>query len=172
MAEKISRKKLDTIAKVLADLNSIYPGDDAFRTAFSEKIIRTTQSRNRLVVRYILCELEKHCSGSDYDFDSDSFNLEHILPQNPDADWEAFSEEEIEAMVYRLGNMTLMKSGANKDAGNANFASKKAAYATSGFTLTRKVAEDNADWTPARLAARQQWMANQATSIWRIAQLS
>ena len=172
VAEKISRKKLDAIAKVLADLNSIYPGDDAFRTAFSEKVIRTTQSRNNRVVRYILCELEKHCSGSDYDFDSDSFNLEHILPQNPDADWEAFSEEEIEAMVYRLGNMTLMKSGANKDAGNANFASKKAAYATSGFTLTRKVAEDNADWTPARLAARQQWMANQATSIWRIAQLS
>jgi len=72
----------------------------------------------------------------------------------------------------RVGNMTLMQTGANRDAGNAPFAEKKPAYAASLFAITQKVATDNADWTPERLTARQSWMANQASSIWRITQLS
>lgn len=172
VAEKISRREADATLKVLSGLGSIYPTDDAFRAAFANKIIRTTQARNRRVVRYILCQIERATTGQEYDFDSDKFNLEHILPQNPGAGWDAFSEEEIEALVYRMGNMTLMESGKNKDAGSGDYSSKKPAYAASGFALTKKIAEENADWTPERIAARQNWMAKQATAIWRIAQLS
>jgi hypothetical protein len=153
-------------------MSSIYPGDDAFRAAFAEKSLRTTQSRNKRVVRYILCALEERLTGAALDFDSDSFNLEHILPENPEAGWEAFSEDELEALVYRLGNLTLLPKGPNRDLGNAPFSTKKPVYAGIAFGITRKIAEDNAVWTPERLAARQNWMANQATSIWRIDQLS
>jgi hypothetical protein len=124
------------------------------------------------VVRYILCALEKRLTNTAIDFDSDSFNLEHILPENPEAGWEAFSEDELEALVFRLGNLTLLPKGVNKDLGNAPYAQKKPIFAASTFGITRKVAEDNADWTPERLAARQNWMANQATAIWRVDQLS
>lgn len=172
VAEKISRRELTTIAQIMTGLNSIYPSDEAFRAAFVNKLIRTTPSRNRRIVRYILCRLEKQFDGRDYDFDSDTFNLEHILPQNPGAGWDAFTEEEIEALVFRLGNMTLMQAGQNRNAGNDDYAAKRPAYAASGFALTRKIAEENADWTPERIAARQNQMARQATSIWRIAQLS
>jgi hypothetical protein len=172
VAEKISRGELNSIAKVFAGLSSIYPGDDAFRAAFADKILRTTQSRNRRIVRYILCQLEKQHSKQECDFDSDTFNLEHILPQNPSAGWEAFSEEEIEAMVFRLGNMTLMQTSANRDQGSSDYAAKRPAYATSSFALTRKIAQENAEWNPERIATRQNWMARQATSIWRVTQLS
>lgn len=172
VAEKISRHELTAIAQTMAGLNSIYPADEAFRAAFANKVIRTTQSRNRRIVRYLLCCLEKQFDGRDYDFDSDTFNLEHILPQNPGAGWEAFTEEEIEALVFRLGNLTLMQAGQNRNAGNEDYAAKRPAYAASGFALTRKIAEENADWTPERIAARQNQMARQAISIWRIAQLS
>jgi hypothetical protein len=74
--------------------------------------------------------------------------------------------------VYRLGNMTLLQSGANRNLGTVDYAQKRAAYQQSGFVITRKLAEENADWTPERIAARQNWMATQATAIWRIAQLS
>jgi hypothetical protein len=157
---------------VLAGLSSIYPADDAFRADFASKVIRTTQSHNRRIVRYILCQLEKQFDGRDYDFDSEAFNLEHVLPQHPGAGWDAFTEEEIEALVFRLGNMTLLQAGQNRDLGAADFASKRPVYAASSFALTRKIAEENADWTPERIAARQNWMARQAASIWRIAQLS
>ena len=172
VAEKLSSKQLTEAGAVLGAMSSIYPGDDAFRAAFAEKSLRTTQSRNKRVVRYILCALEKKLTGTALDFDADNFNLEHILPENSEAGWEVFSDDEVEAMVYRLGNLTLLHKGANKDLGNSPYATKKPVYAASTFGITKKIAEDNADWTPERLAARQNGMANQATSIWRIEQLS
>lgn len=172
VAEKIATGRLADATAVMMAMSSIYPGDVAFRANFSEKSMRTTQSRNKRVVRYILCALEKQLTAAALDFDSDSFNLEHVLPENPEAGWEAFSEDELEALVFRLGNLTLLQKGANKDLGNAPYAQKKPVFAASNFGITRKVAEDNADWTPERLAARQNWMANQATSIWRIDQIS
>lgn len=171
-AQKLSSGEIDNAAQVLDALKAVYPADEAFKAAFADKIIRTTNSRNLRIVRYVLCSLEKQLNGAEPDFESDAFNLEHVLPQNPGAGWDAFSEEEAEAMTYRLGNMTLMAKGANKDVGNAPFAAKKPVLAVSTFELTRKIAEDNADWTPERIAARQKTLARLATSVWRVAQLS
>lgn len=75
-------------------------------------------------------------------------------------------------MTYRLGNMTLMQSGANKDLGNASYSEKRAVFERSGFAITRKLAADHAEWTPERIAAHQNWMATQATAVWRISQLN
>ena len=75
-------------------------------------------------------------------------------------------------MVYRFGNMTLLAKGQNRDLGNTEFTIKKPVLAASNFELTRKVAEENLEWTPERIAARQKSMAKIATSVWRIAQLS
>lgn len=172
VAERIAKGEIPTLGAALGAMQSIYPADTAFRAAFAEKTVRTTQSRNNRVVRYILCALEKQLSGADYNFASDGFNIEHVLPQNPDAGWESFSDEEADAMTYRLGNMTLMQAGANKDAGNAPYSAKHAAYEQSTFRITRQLAADHAEWTPERVAARQNSMATQATAIWRIAQLS
>ncbi|MBI4741410.1 MAG: HNH endonuclease [Betaproteobacteria bacterium] len=136
-------------------------------------VIRTAQSRNNRVVRFILCALERHLSGGrvDYNFTSDSFNIEHVLPQNPQTGWEAFTDEEVDALTYRLGNMTLMQAGANKDLGNTSYAAKRPVFEQSGFEITRKLAADHAEWTPERIATHQNWMAAQATAIWRIAQI-
>ena len=171
VAEKVSKDKC-TAAQAIKALSVIYPPDPIFKAAFVEKVVKTTQSRNRRVVRYILCALEKTLTGTDLDFDSESFNIEHVLPQSPESGWDAFTEEEIDALAYRLGNMTLLHSGVNKDLGNVDWPRKKPIYAASSFGVTKKIAEENADWNPERLAARQQWMANQAVSIWRVAQLS
>ena len=171
-AQKISSGGVTSAAETLEAMKTVYPNDDVFRAAFAEKIIRTTNSRNLRIVRYILCALEKQVNGQDYDFESDSFNVEHVLPQNPASGWTAFNDEEADAMAYRLGNMTLLNKGQNRDLGNAEFSIKKPVLAVSNFELTRKLAEDNADWTPERIAARQKAMAKISTGVWRIAQLS
>ena len=131
----------------------------------------TTDARNNRVVRFILCALERHLAGQALDFGSDAFNVEHVLPQNAPDGWGGFTPDEAQAMAYRLGNMTLLQSGANRDAGNSSYAAKRAIYQQSGYALTRRLAADNAEWSPERIAAWQSWMADQATSIWRIAQL-
>ena len=171
-AQKLSSGEIASASQVLDALKAVYPADAAFKAAFADKIIRTTNSRNLRIVRYVLCALEKQANGGEPDFESDAFNVEHVLPQNPGAGWDAFSDEEAEAMTYRLGNMALMAKGANKDVGNAAFTAKKPVLAASAFELTRKIAEDNTDWTPERIAARQNTLARLATSVWRVAQLS
>lgn len=172
VAERMARGELAQLPPILQAMRSIYVEDRVFRAAFADKTIRTTDTRNNRVVRFILCALERHLAGQALDFGSDAFNVEHVLPQNVPDGWGGFTPDEAQAMAYRLGNMTLLQSGANRDAGNSSYAAKRAIYQQSGCALTRRLAADNADWTPERITAWQNWMADQASSIWRIAQLS
>jgi hypothetical protein len=171
-AQKLNSGTSSRSAQALESLQEIYPKDDAFKAVFSEKIIRTTDSRNNRVARYILCELEQQHSGQDNGFESDAFNVEHVLPQNPEIGWEQFTDEDAEDMAYRIGNMALLAKGANKKIGNESYAIKRPVLQASGFELTQKLGEENAGWTPDRIAARQKLLAKLATAVWRIDQLS
>jgi hypothetical protein len=110
VAERIAEKEQVKLGPTLQRLRSIYPDDAAFKTTFAEKIIRTTDSRNNRVVRFILCEIEKHLSQQAHDFASAPLNIEHVLPQHAPDNWGG------------MGN-------------------------------------ENADWTPDRIAAHQTWLA-------------
>lgn len=171
-AQKLQSGEASTAQQVLESLRDIYPGDDSFKAAFAEKTVRTTESRNKRVVGYILCALERQHSGQDHDFESDTVSIEHVLPQNPQLGWDAFTDEEAEAMVYRIGNMALLSTGANKKMGNEAYADKRPVLQASGFALTQKLAEESADWTPERIAARQLQLAKLATAVWRIDQMA
>ncbi len=172
VALRIARGELQKSLPILEALRGIYPNDETFRLAFSEKSIKTTASRNKKVVRYILCALEKQSSGQDFDYDSSMYTLEHVLPQNPAENWEQFRDGDLEALIYRLGNMAMLESGQNRDIGNSDYQTKLAVLSCSVFSLTRAIAEQNQAWTAERIEARQRGLANIATSVWRIAQLS
>lgn len=171
-ALSISNGTLTSLGPVLEALRGVYPSDDAFKASFSQRDIVTTQSRNRRVVKYILARLEAQMGGGELEYLNDSLSVEHILPQNPATIWTGFTDSDAEGSIDRLGNLTLLPAGQNKDLGAKSFAEKRQAYAASPFLVTRKVAEENEDWTPDRMQARQNAMAKMATGIWRIAQLS
>jgi hypothetical protein len=172
VAQRIAAGTLGDAASVLLVLKAVYPSDEQFQTAFADKVIKTTASRNKKIVRYILCSLEKQQSGNAVDFENAAYNLEHVLPLSPSNGWGSFTDEELDTLVYRLGNMAMLEIRANRDAGNAPFEIKRSSYVSSSFELTRKIALENQDWTPARIAARQRAMAKLATSVWRVAQLA
>jgi Protein of unknown function DUF262/Protein of unknown function (DUF1524) len=172
VAERIAKHELQQLNPTLQSLRSIYPDDAIFRAGFAEKTIRTTDSRNKRVVRFILCALERHLSGQEYSFLSDTYDIEHVLAQNAPDGWGGFSHNDAEAMVYRLGNMTLLQASANRDLGTTDYSQKRVVYEQSNFAITQKLAQDNIEWTAAHIAAHQQWMATQATAIWRLSQLS
>jgi len=172
VADRIAKGEFKTVAQMLEGVRPVYPNDETFRAAFAEKSIGATQSRNRRIVRYVLCELERQTSNAILDFENSAISLEHICPANPENGWEHFSDEEIDALTSRLGNMALLETGLNNDIGNADFATKSAAFARSAYQTTRDIAGNNANWTPDRIAARQNGMAAMATAIWRVAQLS
>lgn len=170
-AARLSAGTIADLASLVEALRPVYSSDAAFKAAFASKELKTTQSRNNRIVRYILCNLERQAGGSDHDRDSATFTVEHILPQNSDGGWDQFSEIETDANIYRLGNMTLLETSLNRDIGNVAFETKLVAFADSMFETTKKIVVDNDDWTPQRINARQNAMAKVAISIWRVAQL-
>ena len=172
IAARLSQNVITELQQIIDSLRSIYPSDAAFKAAFASKELKTTQSRNNKIIRYILCNLERQAGGAAIDRDSATFTVEHILPQNRDVGWTQFSESEADANIYRIGNMALLETTLNRDIGNSAFDVKRAAFETSMFETTKRIAIDNADWTASRIQARQNAMAKVAISIWRVAQLS
>ncbi len=172
LAQRLSGMEEITVQKAIQALRDLYPDDKRFKLAFAAKSIRTTQSHNNRIVRYILCQLEKHLTNTDHDFDSQSLTIEHVFPRSPEQGWQAFSVEQEEGMTYRLGNMVLLESGMNRQLGNAGWSIKQETLRNSAFALAKRLAGENRSWTPERLEAHQNWMATQATAIWRIPQLS
>ncbi len=168
IAVKLSEGQMQTGEAVRQALSSLYPDDSVFKAAVEKKALVTTNSRNRRIVRKILFEVEKHLSGQDYDLESDKYNVEHILPEHPGNEWEDYDENSEENFIYRLGNMTLMTASENRDLGNKAYAIKKPVYEKSVFQITRKIAEDYAEWNGDKVVARQNWLARQIVSLWRL----
>ncbi|MEG3180489.1 DUF262 domain-containing protein [Sphingomonas sp. LT1P40] len=169
VAQRISRGDVVNLQAILEGLRPIYLTDRAFSAAFSEMEITTRQTRNRRIVRYILTKLERNASGNEHDLDAETFNIEHILPQAPGDGW-PFSDPEAQASIYRLGNMTLLNAGANRDLDNTSYEAKKPVYLDSDFEITSQIPEAHPVWTIEQLALRQAAMARVATGIWRLAQ--
>ncbi len=157
-----------SVQDALGGLKRVYPEDSQFRAAFADKELKTTSSRNKNVVRFILFLMEKHIGNAEYDAESDKYNLEHVLPENPAEDWPDYDEHRDEKFIYRLGNMTLMEAKANRDIGNDAYSVKREAYEESEFVITKKVAEEYSEWNTDKIVARQNWLARQATAIWRV----
>lgn len=168
IAWKVSGGTFEYPSDVMTALAEIYPGDQQFIAAFSDKELRTTNSRNKKVVRYILFEIERQRSGQQFDFESAAYSLEHILPEySPDA-WAFIDESKRERTIYRIGNMTPLETARNKELGDGAYATKRAVYKESAFELTRAVAEQYDAWDEQSVEARQKQLATSAAELWRI----
>jgi Protein of unknown function (DUF1524) len=172
VAVRVSQVTATTLRDIVEGLKPVYPNDEQFRAAFAAKELKTTQSRNNKIVRYILCELEHHETGIRSDRENQAFTVEHVLPQNPEEGWDQFSEADITACVYRLGNMTMLERGENGDVANSAFEIKRPVYTGSEYAMTRAIAESQDGWTPDTIDQRQRKMAQAATAIWRVPQLA
>nr|VFJ75677.1 MAG: Protein of unknown function (DUF1524) [Candidatus Kentron sp. FW] len=169
IAQEVSNGSHKTRRDIIAALRKIYPDDNKFKTDFGEKELRTTNSRNRKVARYVLFALEKQLSGKDFEFESATYDIEHVLPENPSESWaSAIAESKQERMIYRLGNMTPLETGRNRELGNADYETKRGMYRDSDFRITQAIAEHYHQWDENQIDDRQRELANTATSVWRI----
>ncbi len=158
-----------TPAEAFALLNDIYVPDEKFKLEFEVKEIDTSGQRKKLA-KYILCRLETDKTGVARDYETDTGTLEHILPENPAAEWDAFfTPERQKDFIYRIGNLTLLEASLNRGIGNAAWSEKTARYGKSQYGLTRGLVEQAPDeWTPAALEERQRELARRAAHVWRV----
>ena len=168
-ARALAGKQPPRLKAIFQILRPIYVDDGKFEEDFARFSVETTGQRKKLA-KYILSRLESVISQRGCDPETDPATIEHILPENPGADWvEVFPPEHWEPAVYRLGNLTLLEPAANRRAGNADLATKLDEYARSPYTLSRELASREIEaWTPAAVDLRQREMAKIAVGAWRV----
>ena len=159
---------IDSPAGVFNTVRLVYVDDARFEQDFG-RLSLDPSGQSRKVVRYVLARLESDASQRDCDPETDPGTVEHVLPENPSAGWEAaIPRDHWEAAAYRLGNLALLEAAANRRIGNSSYADKRDAYRLSAYALAQDVATRAPhDWTLAHLEERQAAMARRAVAIWR-----
>ena len=168
VAYKIDCGVLTNLRSIFDELQSVYPDDAVFKAAFTDKELKTTNSRNKKVVRYILFQLEKQVSGQEFEFESSAYNLEHILPENPAEAWSHIDEQNQDKFAYRLGNMTPLEKKPNCAIGNHGYAEKIVIFKESCFKITSDISKNSESWTEKAITTRQAQLAKIATAIWKV----
>ena len=155
-------------AAVFAQLRRIYVEDDRFESDFARWTVSTRGQRGKLG-RYVLARLETDSGERAVDPETDPGTVEHVLPENPAGEWaEVFPPDRWERAVDRLGNLTLLERTLNREVGNGPYSTKRAAYESSTYSLTREIADlAPEEWTPALLEERQRRLAARAVRLWR-----
>lgn len=148
-------------------LRSIYPNDETFDVDFANKQFKRS-TRNNKIVKYIFSKIEKQVYGTEVDPLTDTYSIEHILPENPQENWEQFDDDAIERCVYRLGNMTLLESKVNKNIGTSNYPDKAGSYLSSSIELTRSIPDKYSEWNEDSINARQNELAKYAKGVWKL----
>lgn len=160
-ANQLMNKDL-SLREVMDRLKSIYPHDAEVRQRFGEKSMPSRRSSKK--VMFLLRAIENHLSGKA----SQNLTLEHVLPYNPEDDWQAyFGRETYESAIDRLGNMALLPSQQNM--GQEIFAEKRKRLQASEYRINQHIARYS-EWNMDCLEEHQRWLAKQATAVWKISE--
>lgn len=125
---------------------------------------RTAQVPRQATARYLLRKIEeaKRNTAEVGVLGSSTVQVEHIYPQNPR---EGYRLDEHDAVLQRIGNLTLLSARLNQRLRNAPFAEKKPTYAASQLLITQELTQYD-EWGLDSIAARQMEFAEQAVRIW------
>ena len=164
VAVKVWKGEITTPRQIFDALKDLYVPDEQFKSHFSSASIDSGSKKSS--VRYILFQIENHLAGGTaLDFEDDSATLEHIYPENPNENWDGvFSDGAQE--VYRLGNYLLLEEKLNRDAANKSFDEKKVYYRQSKYQLAKRLSANA--WNHDSLVKHQEFLADQATAVWRL----
>ena len=137
-----------------------------------QKDFASRQFTNSAIARYILAEINNHME-SDPEMEVSTatrkITLEHVLPKKPSPSWRGSyaDQEELEAIVSSIGNLTLLERGKNKGLGNVGFKTKRdRAYKTSSLALNDSLG-DETNWNADTIRSRAIRLSKEAAKIWR-----
>lgn len=142
----------------LEKIASWCPSDADFTVRF-EKV-----SVSRLATgRYLLEQLELQLAGTgEYEVTSPKkVHVEHIYPQSPPARWPNH-----DAVVNRLGNLTLLGQKLNQQASNKDFVTKQSDYYSKSALKLNSALLLYPAWDATTIETRQKTLASLAAAVW------
>lgn len=164
-AREIYNGSIKTAKQLSDQLKKIIPTDAKFQDSFSTATVST-----QYLARYYLRVLEKQQRGDAHpEFiptdNPEIVNLEHVLPQNPSNLWNHINDEDKALYCKRIGNLALLTTPINTEAGNDSFAFKKQFYNQSEYLLTKNLTAYKS-WDKDSVAKRQGELAGLAVKTW------
>jgi hypothetical protein len=167
LAKEVNDGSIQTLGVLARAMQKIVPSDPEFEAAFS-----TARVANSQLARYYLraLELKQKASAEPEWIPNEDIviNLEHVLPENPGANWPHFDADTAQLYFNRLGNMVLLQASQNTLIGNSSFSDKRHVLSQSTFVLTAAVGKKKA-WGKDEINARQKKLAELAVQTWPLA---
>ena len=146
-------------------LSKIYVNDNEFTVSFINKVF-PENARNNKIIKYILGKYERFKGGlRDVSIVSELDTIEHIYPQHPNEEW---NDDNLDCLIYRLGNMCLLEKKLNNNIGNKRYAEKVEVLNQSTFITTNSISSEYPEWVQQSIVDRQKQMAKCAKTIWKI----
>ncbi len=151
--------------------SGIYPDDDMFAEALSNKQVYLMRSKNK---QYLMERLENWGTVEVKDvwtlLDEGIYTIEHIMPQTLQNEWKESLGEDYESIhdewVHKLANLTL--TAYNSSYSNSTFPKKRdheKGFANSGIRMNLMIAKYD-KWSLDELKKRNEKLVDRALSIW------
>ena len=163
-AKRISDRDINSAESLNNAMKPVLPNDSTFELAFSNFTVA-----NHKIARYYLRTLESAYHNErepEWIPNVDTvITLEHVLPQNPGANWPGLEAAIHSTYFRRLGNMALLKGSLNSNIGNSSFIDKLNVFESSEYELTREITAEQS-WGPAEIEKRQARLSILAVKAW------
>jgi len=123
------------------------------------------------IARYLLLRLDMEMQGENFPGYANipTITVEHILPRTPRGEWlSIFAKEDIDKIVNKLGNLTLLNRRRNSRASNYDFKKKKERYfdvERNPFAITAMLKEYD-KWDIASFKERHKKLLDKAFEIY------
>lgn len=148
---------------IRAAIQPLYPSDETFTDYFMRHTAATRQTPKK--ARFLLARIAEQIASDGIRVSDEDYSLEHILPQNLNAEWREAYGDHADEDAERLGNMALIAPGQNRDLDRAPFAEKKEVLTRSALKLNELDADQ---WTHEAVTQRQRRLSKTACQVWRI----
>lgn len=152
----------DVLKEIKEKFDDRLPDVTEFSVPFTRLIYRSTYTRERPLVRYVLTKLARYY-GMPAELDVGMLTIEHILPQSQG------EERGDEFDVGAIGNLILISDKLNGSLDNKTFANKKPFFTTANHVYCDKFLTDATEWNDQSIANRGVHLAEVGyEKIWSI----
>jgi hypothetical protein len=154
---KVSSGKALQAVKV--KFSKINPTDSIVKEKFDDLELSRSEAA------WIMVQLAKAQQSTTKEIGMDEANIEHIFPQNAGAAWP--NRNELEPLIWHIGNLTVLGKRLNSKAQNKSFTDKCSDhYVKSEITMTKNLLKIS-KWDATSIRARAKALSATALQIWK-----